>query len=254
MKLEQILFSQGFGARKLCRLLIARGEVEIDGVACLDPDADWDVPARTENSGAFAFHVEGVRWEFHAKAYLLLHKPAGYECSQKPKSYPSVYALLPAPLRTRDVQTVGRLDQDTTGMLLFSDDGQFIHRTTSPKHEVPKIYDVSAAEDITEQQIARLIAGVVLDDDPQPVHALACSRTAPRKLRLTLTSGKYHQVKRMLAAVGNHVDALHRSRIGALELPSDLLLGQWRWLNARELALASQPNPNIHAPFHPLSL
>ncbi len=253
MNLEQILFSQGFGARKLCRLIIARGEVEIDGVTCFDPEADWDVTAATENGDAFAFRVEGVRWEFHAKAYLLLHKPAGYECSQKPKSHPSVYTLLPAPLRTRDVQAVGRLDQDTTGMLMFSDDGQFIHRMTSPKHEVPKIYDVSAADDITDEQIARLMAGVVLDDDPQPVQALACSQSAPRNLRLTLTSGKYHQVKRMLAAVGNHVEALHRSRIGALELPADLAAGQWRWLNANELALASQPNPTIHASFQPLS-
>ncbi len=253
MKLEQILFSQGFGARKLCRLLITGGDVEIDGTACLDPAANWDVTSATKDGDAFVFHVEGVRWEFHAKAYLLLNKPTGYECSQKPKSHPSVYKLLPAPLRTRDVQAVGRLDQDTTGMLMFSDDGQFIHRMTSPKHEVPKIYDVSAADDITDEQIARLMAGVVLDDDPQPVHALACSQTAPRNLRLTLTSGKYHQVKRMLAAVGNHVDALHRSRIGALELPADLAAGQWRWLNANELALASQPNPNIHAPFQPLS-
>ena len=244
MKLEQILFSQGFGARKLCRLLIARGEVDIDGVTCLDPEADWEVMSAAKNGGAFAFHVEGVRWEFHAKAYLLLHKLAGYECSQKPKSHPSVYTLLPAPLRTRNVQAVGRLDQDTTGMLLFSDDGQFIHRMTSPKHEVPKIYDVSATDDITDEQIARLIAGVALDHDPQPVQALACTRTSTRTLRLTLTSGKYHQVKRMLAAVGNHVDALHRSQIGALGMPVDLAPGQWRCLDARELALASSVETN----------
>ncbi len=239
VRLEQILFTQGFGARKLCRVLITRGAVEIDGAACIDPEAEWDVATAQLNASAFEFLVEGVRWEFHAKAYLLLHKPAGFECSQKPKSHRSVYTLLPAPLRTRDVQAVGRLDQDTTGMLMFSDDGQFIHRMTSPKHEVPKIYDVSAAEDITDEQVARLMAGVVLDDDPQPVRALACSRTASRTLRLTLTSGKYHQVKRMLAAVGNHVDALHRSRIGALDMPADLAPGQWRWLTARELALAS---------------
>jgi 16S rRNA pseudouridine516 synthase len=226
--------------------------VEIGGIACLDAHAEFNVAPDAEGN-TFAFCVEGAMWQYHARAYLLLHKPSGFECSQKPKSHPSVYTLLPAPLRTRDVQAVGRLDQDTTGMLMFSDDGQFIHRMTSPKHEVPKIYDVSAAEDITDEQIARLMAGVVLDDDPRPVHALACLQTAPRNLRLTLTSGKYHQVKRMLAAVGNHVDALHRSRIGAFELPSDLLSGQWRWLNARELALASQPNPNIHAPFQPLS-
>ncbi len=237
MKLEQILFSQGFGARKLCRLLIARGDVEIDGNVCTDDAADWDV---TPVEGkAFEFSVAGERWEYHAKAYLMLHKPAGYECSQKPKSHPSVYTLLSAPLRTRDAQAVGRLDQDTTGMLLFSDDGQFIHRTTSPKHEVPKIYEVTASETITQEQVDRLLAGVVLDDSPDPVRSLACSLTAPKNLRLTLTSGKYHQVKRMLAAVGNHVESLHRSQIGQLPMPQDLAVGKWRWLTSQELVLAN---------------
>jgi 16S rRNA pseudouridine516 synthase len=236
MKLEQILFSQGFGARKLCRVLIANGAVEIAGVTCTDAAAEWDVAGE-----AFEFCVDGVPWQYHAKAYLMLHKPTDYECSQKPKSHPSVYSLLPAPLRTREVQAVGRLDQDTTGMLLFSDDGQFIHRMTSPKHEAPKVYDVVASEAITEEQIARLVAGVVLDDSPVPVRALACALTGSTALRMTLTSGKYHQVKRMLAAVGNHVESLHRSQIGQLPMPGDLATGKWRWLTPRELALASIP-------------
>ena len=238
VKLEQILFSQGFGARKLCRLLIQRGEVEIDGVTCVDANADWDVVPAAADGSAFEFSVNGTRWQYHASAYLLLHKPTGYECSQKPKSHPSVYALLPAPLRRRDVQAVGRLDQDTTGMLLFSDDGQFIHRMTSPKHEVPKVYDVVASDDITGEQVARLIAGVVLADSPEPVRALACTLTNAREMQLTLTAGKYHQVKRMMAAVGNHVESLHRSRIGGLLMPAGMTAGQWRWLDARELALA----------------
>ena len=236
MKLEQILFSQGFGARKLCRLLIAHGEVEVLGDECTDPAAEFDVAAEGR---VFEFSVEGVRWEYHAKAYLMLHKPAGYECSQKPKSHPSVYSLLPSPLRNRDAQAVGRLDQDTTGMLLFSDDGQFIHRTTSPKHEVPKIYEVVASESVSAEQVDRLLAGVVLDDSPDPVRALACEVTAPTHMRLTLASGKYHQVKRMLAAVGNHVESLHRSQIGRLPLPADLAPGQWRWLTPGELQLAN---------------
>jgi len=239
MKLEQILFSQGFGSRKLCRLLIVRGAVEVGGEACTDDTRDWDVSPDPVNGGAFEFRVEGEAWQYHAKAYLMLHKPAGYECSQKPKSHPSVYTLLPAPLRTRDVQAVGRLDQDTTGMLLFSDDGQFIHRTTSPKHEVPKIYEVGTREAVSDEQMARLLAGVVLDDSPDPVRALACERPAANHLRLTLTSGKYHQVKRMLAAVGNHVEKLHRSRIGQLPMPAELKEGEWRWLTAEELARAT---------------
>ena len=234
MTLEQILFTQGFGARKLCRLLISSGQVEVDGSVCDDPSTEWQVVGE-----AFAFSVQGVRWQYHAKAYLMLHKPADYECSQKPKSHASVYTLLPAPLRTRDVQTVGRLDQDTTGLLLFSDDGQFIHRMTSPKHEVPKIYEVTVSELVTQEQVERLLKGVVLDDSPEPVAVLACQSTGPTQLELTLTSGKYHQVKRMLAAVGNHVERLHRSRIGQLQMPADLAQGQWRWLSAQQLHLTS---------------
>jgi 16S rRNA pseudouridine516 synthase len=239
MKLEQILFTQGFGARKLCRLLIARGAVEVGGVVCTDPLAEHDIAAGSAGDAAFEFFVEGVRWQYHAKAYLMLHKPADYECSQKPKSHPSVYSLLPAPLRARDVQAVGRLDQDTTGLLLFSDDGQFIHRTTSPRHEVPKVYEVVTSEAVTPAQVERLVAGVVLDDSPNPVRVLACVLVAPNEIHLTLTSGKYHQVKRMLAAVGNHVERLHRSQIGQLRLPAELAAGAWQWLSTQELALAS---------------
>lgn len=236
MKLEQILFSQGFGARKLCRLLITGGAVKIDGNLCTDPATEYDVRACRDDGTRFEFSVDGAIWQYHAEAYLMLNKPVNYECSQKPKSHPSVYSLLPAPLRARDVQAVGRLDQDTTGLLLFSDDGQFIHRMTSPRHEVPKIYEVVTAEAVTPQQSGRLLAGVVLDDSPEPVRALACALTSAGVLRLTLTSGKYHQVKRMLAAVGNHVLGLHRSQIGQLAMPADLAEGQWRWLASEELA------------------
>ena len=231
MKLEQVLFSQGFGARKRCRVLVSSGEVAVAGVVCTDSAMECDV---TE---PFKFAVEGETWQYHHIAYLVLHKPPGFECSQKAKSHPSVYTLLPAPLRTRDVQAVGRLDQDTSGLLLFSDDGQFIHRMTSPKHEVPKVYEVVTSEPVTPLQCARLTAGVVLDDSPKPVRALACTST-PDGLKLTLTSGKYHQVKRMMAAVGNHVERLHRSQIGGFHLPADLALGQWRWLTAQELIAA----------------
>jgi 16S rRNA pseudouridine516 synthase len=176
----------------------------------------------------------------------MLHKPAGYECSQKPGAWPSIYTLLPAPLRQRPVkggvqgvQAIGRLDQDTTGLLLLSDDGAWIHRMSSPKHHVPKVYEVATADPVDDDQVARLLAGVVLDDDPRPVRAAACERTAEHALRLTLTEGKYHQVKRMIAAVGNRVAGLHRSRIGQLQLPADLAPGQWSWLDAGQLSDAS---------------
>ena len=133
------------------------------------------------------------------------------------------------------MQAVGRLDQDTTGLLLLTDDGKFIHRMSSPRHHVPKVYEVGTSHPVDERQVARLLEGVVLDDSPQPVRAAACVQTGERQLELTLTEGKYHQVKRMLAAVGNRVEMLHRSRIGALSLPADLLPGQWRWLDEAEV-------------------
>jgi 16S rRNA pseudouridine516 synthase len=242
MTLEQILFSQGFGTRKMCRLLIADGDVTIGGEPCRDPAAQWSVEVGDVSDNApFLFAVEGETWQYHAKAYLVLNKPAGFECSQKSKAHPSVYTLLPSPLRTRDVQSVGRLDHDTTGLLLFSDDGQFIHKMASPKHHVPKVYEVTTAEPVTDKQIDSLIQGVVLDDSPIPVLALGCERVTPTHLKLTLAQGKYHQVKRMLAAVGNHVNALHRSQVGKFVLPAELALGEWRFLTRAELALASGP-------------
>jgi 16S rRNA pseudouridine516 synthase len=135
------------------------------------------------------------------------------------------------------VQAVGRLDQDTTGMLLLTDDGKFIHRMSSPRHHVPKVYEVTVKHLLDDSQVARLLGGVVLDDDPKPVRAAACEAVGPLHLRLTLTEGKYHQVKRMLAAVGNRVEGLHRSQIGGLSLPPDLAPGQWCWLWPAQLAL-----------------
>ena len=132
---------------------------------------------------------------------------------------------------------MGRLDQDTTGLLLLSDDGQFIHRMSSPKKHVPKVYRVTAKHPVTAHMVERLCAGVVLDDDPRPVRAAACALVSDCVLDLTLTEGKYHQVKRMLAAVGNRVEALHRWKIGDLVLPEDLPLGQWRWLTAKDLQM-----------------
>jgi 16S rRNA pseudouridine516 synthase len=127
------------------------------------------------------------------------------------------------------------LDQDTTGLLILSDDGKFIHRLTSPRHHVPKVYEVTVKHPLDATQIERLLQGVVLDDDPKPVKAAAAQAVSELHLRLTLTEGKYHQVKRMVAAVGNRVEGLHRSAMGDLVLPADLAPGQWRWLSADEV-------------------
>jgi 16S rRNA pseudouridine516 synthase len=188
------------------------------------------------------FKVQGTEWPYFDRAYLMLHKPLGTECSQKPSTWPSIYTLLPSALRLRPqkaavqgVQAVGRLDQDTTGLLLLTDDGKFIHRMSSPKHHMPKVYEVTTKHDVTELQVEKLLAGVVLDDSPKPVKAAACEKVSDTHLKLTLTEGKYHQVKRMLAAVGNRVEGLHRSAIGNLQLPDDLPPGQWRWILPSEL-------------------
>ncbi|NML15030.1 pseudouridine synthase [Azohydromonas caseinilytica] len=226
MRLAQILFSQGFGTRRECAGLIYSALVEVEGRVIDDPDADFP----TEG---FSFSVRGEPWRYFDKALVLLHKPAGYECSMKPKHHPSVMSLLPPPLRTRGVQPVGRLDEDTTGFLLLTDDGALLHKLTSPKHHVPKVYEVTLKHPVDEAQVQRLLAGVVLDDDPAPVRAAACEATGERSLRLTLTEGKYHQVKRMAAAVSNRVEALHRSAMGGLTL-GGLAPGKWRWVEAQE--------------------
>jgi 16S rRNA pseudouridine516 synthase len=246
MQLQDILFSQGFGTRRVCAGLIQQGHVQVyEGKDALAPVEIDDSAMEFEATG-LRFRVQGVDWTYQEKAYVLLNKPAGTECSQKPSTYPSIYTLLPSPLRLRPqksavqgVQAVGRLDQDTTGMLLLSDDGKFIHQMSSPKKHCPKVYEVTVRHRLDDKQVQRLLSGVVLDDDPKPVRAAACeildADGAALGLRLTLTEGKYHQVKRMLAAVGNRVEGLHRSRIGALELPDDLAPGQWRWLCADDL-------------------
>jgi 16S rRNA pseudouridine516 synthase len=247
MQLQDILYSQGFGTRRICAGLIQQGYVQVDfgdGLANCD-DALEDVAVHE----GLHYSVQGVLWPYHAKAYVLLHKPAGYECSHKPSAWPSMYTLLPPPLRYRPqksavqgVQAVGRLDQDTTGMLVLTDDGSLIHRMSSPRHHVPKVYEVSTAEPISDKQVLRLLEGVVLDDSPKPVKAAACLAVSQKHMRLTLTEGKYHQVKRMLIAVGNSVAGLHRSQIGAMELPQDLAPGQWRWITPDELQALSAKN------------
>ncbi|MDO9073495.1 MAG: pseudouridine synthase [Rubrivivax sp.] len=222
MRIAQILFSQGFGNRRVCAGLLQLGLVRVGGRVVEDPHEDFD-PVGLE------FEVDGRAWTYHAQALLMLHKPAGYECSQKPRHHPSILSLLPVPLRTRGVQPVGRLDEDTTGLLLLTDDGALIHRLTSPKHHVPKVYEVGCKHPVDDAQLARLRAGVVLEDDPKPVRAAAAERTGENSLSLTLTEGKYHQVKRMVAAVGNRVETLHRSRFGQLALPAELAPGEWAW-------------------------
>ncbi len=243
MQLQDVLFSQGFGTRRICQGLIQQGHVSIGLLGaespCTDPWQSFDI------STGFAYVVQSQQWYFWEKAYVMLHKPAGTECSQKPSSWPSIYTLLPAPLRNRPqkssiqgVQAVGRLDQDTTGLLLLTDDGPLIHRLSSPKHHVPKVYDITTEDPLVQKDLDQLLAGVVLNDSPQAVRAEHCELLGERFMRMTLTQGKYHQVKRMLAAVGHLVVGLHRSKMGQLDLPQNLLPGEWRIMTAQELLAA----------------
>jgi 16S rRNA pseudouridine516 synthase len=248
MQLQDILYSQGFGTRRVCCGLIQQGHVSVwpvgcadnEGVQCLDPLQFF------EPLGLW-FSVDGERWPYHERAYILLHKPLGTECSHKPAVHPSIYTLLPAPLRQRPgrgaisgVQAVGRLDQDTTGLLVLSDDGQFIHKMSSPKKKVPKVYEVTVKHEIRVEQIRQLLEGVMLHDEYVAISAAACKQTGSHTLELTLTQGKFHQVKRMVASVGNRVEQLHRFRIGALDLPQNLAPGQWYWLRQEDLSALTQ--------------
>jgi len=246
MQLQDILYSQGFGTRRVCAGLIQQGFVQIYDRNMPPALVECAQAAMEVVAEGLRFRVQGTDWPYQEKAYLMLNKPTATECSQKPSTYPSIYTLLPSPLRLRPqkgavqgVQAVGRLDQDTTGLLLLTDDGKFIHRMSSPRHHVPKVYEVTTKHPLDDRQVNQLLEGVVLDDDPKPVRASACEAVDSHHLRLTLTEGKYHQVKRMVAAVSNRVEALHRSQIGGLRLPDDLAPGQWRWLNEADLARIS---------------
>lgn len=226
MRLAELLFSQGFGTRREAAALAASGRVRVGGREIDDPATPVDL-AEGE-----PFEVDGTPWPYHARAVILLHKPAGTECSARPGAWPGVASLLPAPLRQRGVQPVGRLDADTTGLLLLTDDGALNHRLTSPRHAVRKVYEVGCVHPVTADLTARLLAGVVLRDEPDaPARALACEATGANALRLVIAEGRYHQVKRMVAAAGNRVATLHRSAFGPLTLPSDLPAGGWRWLD-----------------------
>ena len=231
--LDQILFDQGFGERRVCEGLILNGLVQVNGEVVDDLDAAF-------LEDRLNLVVDGQPWVTHVKALIMLHKPAGYECSLKPGAWPGVHNLLPVPLRRRGLQPVGRLDQDTTGLLLLTDDGPLLHKLTSPKHHVPKVYEVTCKHPGTPAMCEKLRKGVVLDDDPEPVYADAADPVGEGEtlhLRLTLLQGKYHQVKRMVAAVSNRVEGLHRSQIGRLTLPEDLAPGQWRWIEDPAIVL-----------------
>lgn len=225
MTLDKLLQSQGFGSRKLCRQFVLDERVMVNGVPCTDPSQEFD-------TGDLTLTVDGVEWRYREHVYLALNKPAGYECSHQPQHHPSVFSLIPPQLVQRGVQCVGRLDQDTTGLLMMSDDGPFIHSLSAPKRKVGKIYRITTKHAVLPAQIDALLTGVQMHDEPAPIAALACEQVGEHILDMTIAEGKYHQVKRMIAAAGNRVEQLHRIAVGPYRLDPAMPVGTWKWLES----------------------
>lgn len=235
MTLLQAIQSQGVGSRKQCLALIERGHALVDGEVCVKPKT----PVLPEQV-SFYFDDELCVWQ--ERIVVMMHKPLGYECSARPQHHPSVLDLLPSIYRARGVQPVGRLDVDTSGLLLLTDDGQLIHRLTHPKRHVPKTYHVTTRDPVTETQIKALWQEIELNDDPKPVKAVSVQQTASHELLLVIDEGRYHQVRRMLAAVGNSVDKLVRIQMGTLPLPDDLPPGAWRNIEEADIGIVLRSN------------
>ena len=236
LDIERILHKQGFGTRKMCRILIVNEEITVNGQICDDPKAQFEL----EN---LSYTIKGETWDYRQPNYLMMHKPSHYECTHKTQFHPTIYTLLPHPIVERGVQCIGRLDEDTTGLILISDDGQFIHKVSSPKHHVAKIYEVTCKHTVDDAGIQALLEGIKLTDEDKTIAALEVKRISGNVIHITLAEGKYHQVKRMVAAISNRVEALKRIQIGQLKLPDDLKLGEWRWLSEHDMiALSNKHN------------
>lgn len=230
MNLIKYLQAQGIGSRKQCQWLVQNALIQINGETVPDDKADIapDSVQTLTIDGEDAVVIPLPHF------YILLNKPAGYETSHKPRGYPSVFSLLPDQIRAADIQAVGRLDADTTGVLLITNDGQFNHRMTSPKHKVDKIYRATLKHAADPSLCAQLQAGVLLHDDNETVAAQAAELHDAHTLILTIREGKYHQVKRMMGYFGNKVIELHRASIGNITL-AGLEKGESRFLTAEEI-------------------
>ncbi|OTG71268.1 16S rRNA pseudouridine(516) synthase [Acinetobacter sp. ANC 4169] len=230
MLLEKMLQSQGFGSRKHCQQLIKNGAITIQDEVITNPKQQLGL-------NGLSFSVYGETFDYREKVYIALNKPQGYECSHQATHHFSVFDLFDDILMNRGLQCVGRLDQDTSGLLLLTDDGQFLQALTHPKKHVAKVYRMQTADPVTAEQIQQLEQGVELRNESGIFAATELVQLAENQLQFTVHQGVYHQVKRMLAAVGNKVEQLHRQQIGALEL-TDLEEGQWIYLSAVQVELA----------------
>jgi len=190
------------------------------------------------------FDVYGETFQYREKVYIALNKPQDYECSHQATHHFSVFDLFDDVLMNRGLQCVGRLDQDTTGLLLLTDDGQFLQALTHPKKHVPKVYQMRTADPITDIQIQQLEQGVELRNEKGIFIATNVQQLSEYELKITIHQGVYHQVKRMLAAVGNKVEDLHRVQVGKLSL-TKLAKGEWLYLT-EEQVLAAKNIDNIY--------
>jgi 16S rRNA pseudouridine516 synthase len=228
-RLDRLLANLGYGSRREVQALVDRGAVVLDGERLRDASARLpvtaDLPARMS--------VNGAPLDPPAPLSLVLHKPLGVVCSHK-EAGRSVYELLPARWRARDpaLSTIGRLDADTTGLLLITDDGPFLHRVISPKSHIAKRYLATLDRPLEGHEAALFASGeLMLESETTPLRPAVLEPLSDRSAYLTITEGRYHQIRRMFAAVGNHVVGLHRDRIGALDLPADLAEGRYRLLS-----------------------
>ena len=229
MKLVKHIANLGYGSRKQVQQMFREGRIT---------DAQGEVLYADDKVEHDNIRIDDEVLDPPPGLILMLHKPAGYTCSTKDHGR-LIYELLPERFRDRDpvLSSVGRLDRDTSGMLLMTDDGQLLHRIVSPKSKLDKVYEAQLAEDLSGNETAQFASGaLLLESDDKPLLPAELEVLGPRAARLTLHEGRYHQVRRMFAAVGNHVQALHRSRIGGLGL-GDLPEGQWRQLDAADLAV-----------------
>lgn len=227
MKLVKHIANLGYGSRKQVQLMFREGRIT---------DADGEVLYADDAVAHEAIRIDGEPLDPPPGLTLMLHKPRGYTCSTKDTGR-LIYDLLPPRFRQRSPQlsSVGRLDRDTSGLLLMTDDGALLHRIVSPKAKLDKAYEATLAEDLRGDEGARFASGtLMLESDDKPLLPAELDVQGPRQAQLVLHEGRYHQVRRMFAAVGNHVEALHRSRIGGLTLGA-LPEGEWRILDASDL-------------------
>lgn len=233
-RIDRLLSSMGYGSRTEMARLAKAGGIVLDGVEVADVGQRValtpDLPARMSIDGAALDPLVGL--------VILLNKPVGMTCSHK-EAGPLVHDLLPRRWRARDpaISTVGRLDKQTSGLLLMTDDGALLHRIISPKRHVRKTYRARLARPMSGWEGALFASGtMMLEGETKPLLPAELVVVSETEALLTVTEGRYHQVRRMFAAVGNHVEALHRESLGGLRLPEGLGPGAWVLLDAAAVA------------------